>query len=167
MKYRHVLTAAAMLLFSSTAMPAQQGFTSPSADTAYWVNHWAQPHVIMFGPEEEAFYKDMQEILFPWNDSDQPSNPAVLESDAQWLKDHPGVRFYITGYASSRGELIYNLVLSQQRAEWVKQALMSRGIAESRIVLSVGWGQLYPVCPELEDSCWAKNRRVRFVYVPG
>lgn len=167
MKCRIALTIAATALLSSTTALAQAGFTSSPADTAYWVNHWAQPHVVMYGQEEEAFYKDMQEILFPWNDSDQPSNPAVLDSDAQWLKDHPSVRFYITGYASSKGELIYNLVLSQRRAEWVKQAMMSRGIPESRIVLSVGWGQLYPVCAELEDGCWAKNRRVRFVYVPG
>jgi outer membrane protein OmpA-like peptidoglycan-associated protein len=44
------------------------------------------------------------------------------------------------GYSSSRGELIYNLVLSQRRADWVKQALVSGGIAENRIVAAVGWG---------------------------
>jgi outer membrane protein OmpA-like peptidoglycan-associated protein len=87
--------------------------------------------------------------------------------NVQWLKDHPSDRFYIEGYASSRGDLGYNLDLSKRRADWVKQALISKGIAENRIVLAVPWGQLYPVCPELNDECWSKNRVVRFVYVPN
>jgi outer membrane protein OmpA-like peptidoglycan-associated protein len=86
---------------------------------------------------------------------------AVLQADVQWLKDHPRVRFYIEGYASTRGEdIIYNLVLSAKRAEGVRQALVGMGIPENRIVLTTGWGQLYPVCPEKNDACWSKNRRV-------
>lgn len=69
--------------------------------------------------------------------------------------------------ASSRGELIFNLALSQRRANWVKQTLVSRGISENRIVLAVGWGQLYPVCAELNDECWSRNRIVRFLYSPS
>lgn len=107
-----------------------------------------------------------QRHIFPWNDHDEPSNPSALDDNVQWLKAHPNVRFYVDGYASSRGELIYNLNLSQRRAEWVKQTLVNRGIPEDRIVLAVGWGQLYPVCAELNDECWSKNRLVRFTYSP-
>jgi outer membrane protein OmpA-like peptidoglycan-associated protein len=94
-----------------------------------------------------------------------PPTPA-FDNDVRWLKDHPNDRFYVEGYASSRGDLIYNLALSQRRANWIKQTLISRGIPENRIVLAVGWGQLYPVCPELTDECWSKNRLVRFLYSP-
>jgi peptidoglycan-associated lipoprotein len=90
----------------------------------------------------------------------------ALDENIQWLKDHPNVHFYVHGYASSRGEPIYNLNLSQRRADWVKQQLVSRGVSESRIRVAVGWGELYPVCPELNDECWSKNRLVRFVYSP-
>ena len=62
---------------------------------------------------------------------------------------------------------MFNLALSQRRADWVKQTLVSRGISESRIVLAVGWGQLYPVCAELNDQCWSRNRIVRFLYSPS
>ncbi len=105
--------------------------------------------------------------MFPWNDHDEPSNPNILDDNVQWLKDHPSDRFYIDGYASSRGELIYNLALSQRRADWVKQTLITKGIPETRIVLAVGWGQLYPVCPETKNECWTKNRLVRFSYSPN
>ena len=80
----------------------------------------------------------------------------------QWLKDHPPRPLYIEGYASTRGEdIIYNLVLSAKRAKGVRQALVGMGIPENRIVLTTGWGQLYPVCPEKNDACWSKNRVAR------
>ena len=151
----------------STGIFAQQGAPESPADVAFWVGHWAQPRVVLFGPEEEAFNNNVHEIMFPWNDHDDPSNPGTLEENVRWLKDHPNARFYIDGYASSRGELIYNLALSQRRADWVKHALVSKGIAENRIVVAAGWGQLYPVCPELNDGCWSRNRLVRFAYSPN
>jgi outer membrane protein OmpA-like peptidoglycan-associated protein len=167
MKCRLVLVAIAMLLLTSTGMFAQQNVLEPSADVAFWVAHWAHPRVVLYGPDEEAFNDNMHEVMFPWNDHEGPSNPSVLDENVQWLKNHPSDRFSVYGYASSRGELIYNLALSQRRADWVKQTLISKGIPENRIVLAVGWGQLYPVCPELNDECWSRNRLVRFVYSPN
>jgi outer membrane protein OmpA-like peptidoglycan-associated protein len=167
MKCRLIFAVIALLLMTSTGMFAQQDFLEPPADVAFWVSYWAQPKVVMFGPEEEAFNQNVHEVLFPYNDHDEPSNPNVLDENVQWLKDHASARFYVEGYASSRGDLIYNLALSQRRADWVKQTLISKGIPENRIVLAVGWGELYPVCPETNDECWTKNRLVRFSYSPN
>jgi outer membrane protein OmpA-like peptidoglycan-associated protein len=170
MKCRLVFAVIATFLLASAVMFAQEAASesSPesSADAAYWVSYWGRPRLVLFGPEEEAFNKNIHELVFPWNDHDEPSNTSALDDNVQWLKDHPSDRFYIEGYASSRGELIYNLALSQRRADWVKQALISKGIPENRIVVAAGWGQLYPVCPELNDECWGKNRVVRLSYSP-
>lgn len=162
---QHIFRLSILLLLACSAAFAQAG--EPKTDVTYWVDHWSQPPVIVFGPEEEAFYQNMQIVLFPYDDHDDPSNPDAIESDVRWLKDHSNVRFYVDGYASSRGGWLYNLGLSQRRADWVKQALVSRGIAESRIKVAAGWGELYPVCPETNDECWSKNRLVRFVYSPN
>ncbi len=167
MKCRLIFAVITVLLMTSTGIFAQQDATESSADVAFWVSYWARPRVVLFGPEEEAFNQNVNEVLFPWNDHDEPSNPNVLDENVEWLKNHPRARFYIDGYASSRGELIYNLALSQRRADWVKQTLIAKGIPETRIVLAVGWGQLYPVCPETNDECWSKNRLVRFSYSPN
>ena len=156
-----------VLLLTSTAIFAQQSSSESSADVAYWVAYWGQQRLVLFGPEEEAFNQNVHEILFPWDDHVDPSNPNVLDDNVRWLKEHASGRFYIHGYASSRGELVYNLALSQRRADWVRQALISKGIPENRIVTAVGWGQMYPVCPELNDECWSKNRLVRFSYSPN
>ena len=122
----------------------------------------------LFGLEQAEFNQAMKEVPFGWNEHEVTTDPGALQADVQWLKDHPSVRFYIEGYASTRGEdIIYNLVLSAKRAETIRQALVGMGISENRIVLTTGWGQLYPVCPEKNDACWSKNRRVIFRYVPS
>ena len=164
---RHILLLALLCLGSAPLTLAQSHTNLSDADVSFWVNHWLQPPVAIFGPEQEDFNRNMQIILFPYNDHDDPSNPDALESNVQWLKAHPNVHFYVDGYASSRGDETYNLVLSQRRANWVKNTLMSRGISEDRIKVAVGWGELYPVCPETNDACWSKNRLVRFQYSPN
>jgi len=164
---RRIVFTFTLVLFASIGIFAQTGSTRESSqDVAYWVEFWSRPPVLLFGGQQKEFFKNMQVILFPYDDHDEPSNPSALDSDIRWLNDHPNVRFYIDGYASSRGPLIYNLALSQRRADWVKQVLFSRGIAENRVKMAAGWGEMYPVCPELNDECWSKNRIVRFQYSP-
>jgi len=176
MKCRLLIVVTTILLFTKAEIFAQKGtaktstevaFSEAPSDVAFWVAYWAKNRLVLFGPEEQAFNDNIHEIMFAWDDHDDASNPDVLERNVRWLKDHPNDRFYIEGYASSRGDLGYNLDLSKRRANWVKQTLISKGIAENRIVLSVPWGQLYPVCPELNDACWSKNRVVRLVYSPN
>jgi outer membrane protein OmpA-like peptidoglycan-associated protein len=175
MKCRLVLVAVTMTLFSSTTLFAQRdtsrgvgdaAFTEAPADVAFWVAYWGNPRVVLFGSEQEAFNQNVHEIMFPLNVYDQPMNPNTLDEDVEWLKNHPDDRFYVEGCASSDGSLGYNLTLSNRRADWVRQALISKGIAENRIVLGSPWGQLYPVCAELDEPCWTKNRVVRFAYSP-
>ena len=162
---RRIVFVAAIMLFVSTGVFAQSQEES-SQDIAYWVDFWSRPPVFVFGPQQEEFFNNMQPVLFQWNDHDEPSNQSILDSDIQWLKDHPNVRFYIDGFASSRGDLIYNLALSQRRADWVKQVVLAKGIPESRIKVATGWGELYPVCPQTTEECWSRNRMVRFQYAP-
>ncbi|NYF51982.1 OmpA family protein [Tunturiibacter gelidoferens] len=164
MKCRLVFVSVTMLLLTSIAVFAQRGTLGSSADVAFWVDYWGKPRVALYGPEEQAFNQNVHEIMFPVNVFDRPLDPNTLNENVQWLKDHPNARFYIDGYASSDGQEGYNLNLSRQRAEWVRRALIRKGIAENRIALAVPWGQLYPTCAERDHECWSKNRVVRFVY---
>jgi outer membrane protein OmpA-like peptidoglycan-associated protein len=175
MKSRLAFVMIATLFLTSIEVFAQQGtseasprvgFSEAPADVAFWVAYWGKPRVVLFGPEEEAFNQNVHEITFPWNDFDNPLNPSIVDANVQWLKDHAS-RFYIEGYASSEGDLGYNLTLSKRRSDWVRQTLISKGIPENRIKLAAPWGQLYPVCAELNNECLSKNRLVRFVYSPN
>lgn len=126
----------------------------------------AAPEVNVFGPEQESFRNNLHDVLFDYN-SAHPNNPNVLQTDAQWLKDHPSIRFYLFGHADWRGSIIYNLNLSHRRALAVKDVLIQMGIAPDRIVIPVGWGKLSPTCVEQQESCFAQNRRASFVYIPS
>ena len=160
------LVFAVLFALAFATVTAKVGAARPTSDDAFWISFWRQPTIILNGAEEEAFYRGLKEVVFDRNVYDKCVNPAALDDDARWLKEHPNVYFYIDGYASKRGGQDYNLIISQRRADWVKQSLIHRGVSEDRIKLSVGWGDLYPTCLEDTEECRAKNKVVRFTYVP-
>jgi outer membrane protein OmpA-like peptidoglycan-associated protein len=174
MKCRLGFVVIAILFLTNIQIFAQQGagptdvaFSESSTDVAFWVAYWGRPRVVLFGPAEEAFNTNVQPVVFPFNKDDNPLNPNILDANVQYLKDHANDRFYIEGYASSEGDLGYNLALSRRRAAWVKEVLISKGIAENRIALATPWGELFPVCAESNEECLSKNRLVRFIYSPN
>lgn len=166
MRCRLALVAVTMLLVTSIPLFAE-GPSEAFTDDAYWVDFWSKPLVALYGPEEEAFNQNMHEIRFAHDRFSHALDENALNADIQWLKDHPNDRFFIDGYASATGSEGYNLKLSGERAWWVRQAMISKGIAEDRIVLAVPWGELYPACLENTEECHAKNRVVRFTYRPN
>ena len=166
MKTRAALVAFTMLLVPYIPLFAK-GPSGAPADEAYWVAYWAKPRVVLFGPEEQAFNENMHEVTFAHDRFDHALDEDTLNADVQWLKDHPSVRFFIEGYASSTGTEAYNLRLSGYRADWVREVLIRKGIAKDRILLAVPWGELYPACLEETEECHAKNRVVRFAYFPN
>jgi outer membrane protein OmpA-like peptidoglycan-associated protein len=89
-----------------------------------------------------------------------------LMADALYHPHLQGYRFLIVGHTDGKGSREYNLKLSQQRADAIREALINPfGIAPSRIE-AVGLGEeqlLKPASPEA-----AENRRVQLINVgPG
>jgi peptidoglycan-associated lipoprotein len=68
----------------------------------------------------------------------------------------------IAGDADERGEIVYNLTLSDHRAKATRDALVQLGIPADRIIFATGWGKLYPVCAQADETCWSQNRRAHF-----
>lgn len=114
-------------------------------------------------PQAQEFTQNVKEVYFPFNVYTKVIDPAVLDRDADWLKQHPDAHFWIQGYADIRGDIVYNLVLSYRRAQWIKQSLVKRGVNESQIGFATGWGKLYPVCGQDDADCFQKNRRADMV----
>jgi outer membrane protein OmpA-like peptidoglycan-associated protein len=81
-----------------------------------------------------------------------------LARNVRWLKRHPNRSVVLEGHASVSGPKEPNQVLSEQRAQSVKEYLVGRGIKESRIE-TVGHGMTKP---EFKPGWSAKNRRVTF-----
>ena len=75
------------------------------------------------------------------------------------LTKNPAASIYVNGYASSEGPLAINQTISQARADAFKQYLVSKDIAESRIIAS-GKGIENPVASNKTNTGRKKNRRV-------
>jgi OOP family OmpA-OmpF porin len=77
------------------------------------------------------------------------------------MTSHPELKFEIGGHTDSDGDNAYNLKLSQQRADAVKQQLISQGIDASRFTTK-GYGSSKPIADNTSPEGKANNRRVEF-----
>jgi outer membrane protein OmpA-like peptidoglycan-associated protein len=110
--------------------------------------------------ERQQFQQDVKDVHFDFDQADlRAEDRVILASDAQWLKAHPEVLVTLAGEADERGDIVYNVVLSDRRAIATRDALVELGVPANRIVFATGWGKLYPICSQSDESCWSQNRR--------
>nr|WP_293241878.1 OmpA family protein [Panacagrimonas sp.] len=86
---------------------------------------------------------------------------TALDEIARTLKNQPNLKVEIVGHTDDVGNDGYNLLLSQQRAESVRQFLIGKGIAPERMV-SIGMGETQPVEGNDTPEGQVANRRVEF-----
>ena len=110
--------------------------------------------------QAQAVNQNVKEVHFPFDIYNRIIDPEVLDANAEWLKQNPNGKLWIQGYADPRGDIVYNLVLSYRRAQWVKAQFVKRGVDASRIEYATGWGKLYQTCEQKDDTCFQQNRRV-------
>ena len=82
-----------------------------------------------------------------------------LKDVAQILKDNPSYKIDVDGYTDNTGSTDKNQVLSENRANSVKQYLTTNGVDESRIV-ATGHGENDAIADNKTATGRAKNRRV-------
>jgi outer membrane protein OmpA-like peptidoglycan-associated protein len=120
----------------------------------------AQVPPLVAPEQKQEFSNKVKDVLFDFNRYDLRADAqAVLQQDAEWLRAHPDVVFTIAGQADPRGDIVYNVYLSDQRALATRDALVKLGVPENQIVFAQGWGKLYPVCGQDDETCWQQDRR--------
>jgi outer membrane protein OmpA-like peptidoglycan-associated protein len=87
------------------------------------------------------------------------SSKQALSEIATALKKHPTLVLEVQGHTDSVGGEEANLILSQNRAKSVKNALISKGI-DSKNIKSKGYGESMPIASNETDKGRAQNRRV-------
>src|SRR5690606_27540674 len=90
-----------------------------------------------------------------------PGARETLREVAAALRGEPTLRAEIAGHTDSSGADDYNLQLSQQRAEAVRDFLVSEGVEASRLTAR-GYGEAQPVADNSTETGRALNRRVEF-----
>lgn len=81
---------------------------------------------------------------------------------ADFLSTYPERKVLIEGHTDNTGAASFNKTLSQQRADVVRDALISRGVNPDRIQ-SVGLGEQYPIASNNTELGRRENRRVEVV----
>jgi len=87
---------------------------------------------------------------------------AIIDRDVTSLDKWGNVNIEVAGHTDSRGSDAYNMNLSQQRAEAVRNYLVSKGIAADRLSAK-GYGESQPIADNATDEGRFKNRRVELV----
>ena len=81
----------------------------------------------------------------------------ILDAQASWLARYPSVKVRVEGNADERGTREYNFALGAQRASSVKDYLVRKGVASTRID-TVSYGKERPIDAGDNEQAWAKNR---------
>jgi OOP family OmpA-OmpF porin len=90
----------------------------------------------------------------------------ALQQVAEDLKSYnnDSVKILVGGHTDSTGSEQYNLKLSQKRAQVIKDELVSRGVAEDKIVAK-GYGEAKPIKSNKTAEGRAANRRAEVIFV--
>jgi outer membrane protein OmpA-like peptidoglycan-associated protein len=88
----------------------------------------------------------------------KPESFKVMDELVLAMQRQPETKVELAGHTDSDGDDAANLLLSQQRADAVKDYLVRKGIASSRIS-TVGYGERKPVASNQNEAGKARNRR--------
>jgi outer membrane protein OmpA-like peptidoglycan-associated protein len=106
---------------------------------------------------------NMGDVLFAFGKYDlRPEAKISLAKLSGIILSHPGLNLAVEGYTDSVGTDDVNMKLSQQRADTVREYLVSQGLAEGTVT-SEGFGKADPVADNGTPAGRQKNRRVEIV----
>lgn len=92
----------------------------------------------------------------------RPDAALELDKIVEFLKDNPTITIELSSHTDSRGDDVYNMKLSQKRAESSKTYVVSKGVKPERIT-SKGYGESKPLIPDAAtEEDFQKNRRTEF-----
>ncbi len=95
-----------------------------------------------------------------------PQSEHLLDDIAHAMLEYESLRLEVRGHTDDVGSEEDNLLLSQQRAESVANALVQRGVQRQRIATK-GLGESQPLVPNDSDKNRKQNRRTEFVVFKG
>jgi outer membrane protein OmpA-like peptidoglycan-associated protein len=106
---------------------------------------------------------NMGDVLFATGKFNlRPEAQILLAKLSGIILSHPGLNLAVEGYTDSTGSDDFNLKLSQQRADTVREYLVSQGLADSTVT-GIGFGKTNPVADNTTPAGRQKNRRVEIV----
>ena len=106
---------------------------------------------------------NMSDVLFDFNKFTlKPEAREKLAKVSGILLAYPNLKLQVEGYTDSIGSDDYNMKLSEQRADGVRQYLVSQSVQDANITAQ-GFGKANPIADNGDASGRAQNRRVELV----
>ena len=91
---------------------------------------------------------------------------ATLDGQATWLTSNSDYLAIIEGHADEQGTREYNLALGARRANAVREYLVSKGIATTRM-RTISYGKERPIELCADEACYSQNRRAVTIISAG
>ena len=102
-------------------------------------------------------------ILFEPESADIASSSTnQLNKIAHALNQNPNLKIIVEGHTNHVGLAKDNQILSQKRADAVKDYLIKQDLKNPTRIIAIGYGENKPICKEPSETCKSINRRVVF-----
>jgi len=106
---------------------------------------------------------NMSDVLFDFNKYTlKPEAREKLAKVSGILLAYPGLKVQVEGYTDNIGSDEYNQKLSEQRADGVRDYLVSQSVNDNNVT-AAGYGKSSPVADNSTNAGRAQNRRVQLV----
>jgi outer membrane protein OmpA-like peptidoglycan-associated protein len=106
---------------------------------------------------------NMSDVLFDFNKYTlKPEAREKLAKVSGILLAYPNLKLKVEGYTDNIGSDEYNQTLSEQRADAVRDYLVSQSVSDNSIT-AAGYGKNNPIADNASNSGRAQNRRVQLV----
>ncbi len=141
-----------------------QGYLFKSVNFNYEVQKNLTPVAldVFLDPLKVGASAVLNNIFFDLNKFEiKEKSTTELDRVIQFLTDNPTVRVEIGGHTDNAGTALYNLQLSQKRAQAVATYLATHGIAAPRLTQK-GYGAEKPIKPNDTEENRQVNRRIEF-----
>jgi len=110
------------------------------------------------GSQEDLTANVGDRVFFDYNMSTvRDDGRATLDRQAAWLAQYARVSVQIAGNCDERGTEEYNIAIGQRRASAVRDYLVAKGVASTRVT-TISYGKDRPTALGSNEAAWAQNR---------
>ena len=114
-------------------------------------------------PRDVARALSLQVVNFEVDKAVIPEvNKPLLNNTVKIMQQVPNMKLMIIGHTDKTADAAYNMKLSQERAQAMKDYLVAQGADPSKL-MTKGMGETDPIADDATDQGRFRNRRIEFV----
>lgn len=114
-------------------------------------------------PRDVARALSLQVVNFEVDKAVIPdANKPLLDNAVKIMQQVPNMKLMIIGHTDKTADAAYNMKLSQERAQAMKDYLVAQGADPSKLITK-GMGETDPIADNATDQGRFRNRRIEFI----